>query len=77
MKPVLNTLELEQPKGLEKKERRKLINPNEFEQSVHYISFSPEQTLNMQVAGQALTSIEIRCQPALPQTNTLEWRAVV
>ena len=45
------TLELEQQKGLEKKERRKLINPKEFEQSVHYSSFSPEQALNMQMVG--------------------------
>ena len=43
--------ELEKQKGLGKKEKRKLIKPNDFEQSVHYVSFSPEQTLNMHVAG--------------------------
>ena len=42
--------ELEKQKGLGKKEKRKLIKPNDFEQSVHYVSFSPEQTLNMHVA---------------------------
>ena len=47
----LETLEIEQQKGLEKKERRKLINPNKFEQSAHYTSFSPKQTLNMLVVG--------------------------
>ena len=38
-------------KGREKRDRRKIINPNEHEQSVYYTSFSPEQSLDMQVIG--------------------------
>ena len=47
----METLENDEQKGREKKGRRKIINPNEYEQSVYYTSFSPEQSLDMQVIG--------------------------
>ena len=47
----MEILENDEQKGREKKDRRKIINPNEHEQSIYYTSFSSEQSLDMQVTG--------------------------
>ena len=50
-KTVFGIVHPVQQEGLDQREKRKLIKPYNLEESVHYLSFLPEQSLNMEIAG--------------------------